>query len=464
MSGSRHLVPERRLAGRIGRLTSPALTRALTSACIREHVDYDLGRGKRAPIDVMPAPLLVTPQQLALLHRLSETINHYVRRLPELYAREPDVRAVVPFPDPVARWVDECWRAEHAGLQTIAARNDVDMTRDVRRSVAFETNGCSIGGIYYAGACARVVSECVLARPELRRTVAELGQLADACDIVADLLLAHAAALGVRRLVRVGILENRDWTIGITEMPSLMQRLSERGMTAVLGDPRELTSAGGGFVLRGEPVDVLYRNMELADFVELEAAGHDLAPVRRAFIDNRLVSGIAGDFDHKSLWELLTSGALRRFIEPRHRAFLRRHLLWTRLCREIRTEGPEGRAIDLVPHMRRQRRALVLKPNRSCGGEGVLLGAHTSERRWQQAVDRALDEPGQWVVQRFHRGTTKRFPKGKRVASYYTTFGVISSPTGVALLGRACEEAIVNVSRGGGLAAVFTTPGTHGSR
>jgi len=280
--------------------------------------------------------------------------------------------------------------------------------------------------------------------------------LTDGCEVAARVLAEHARSVFGKTRPRVGILENREWDAGITEMPSLARHLERDGMATHIGDPRELDYRRGAFRLKGQPVDILYRNMEGDDFAELASSGHRLDAVVAAFHDNRVVSGIAGDFDHKSMWEVLTSPATAHVVAPAHRALLRRHLLWTRLLRDAETAGPDGQKIDLLPWVLTHKNQLVLKPNRSCGGEGVTLGPALDAEHWRRAVMRALRHRDAWVVQLFHEGTQKRFPvrrPGSRL--HYVTYGVISAPRAVGILGRACRHPVVNVSRGGGLLPVF---------
>jgi hypothetical protein len=291
-----------------------------------------------------------------------------------------------------------------------------------------------------------------------RVEAAAFGRLSSISEVVAQELLAHARKLSLRGKLRIGILENREWTTGITEMPSLARYLEQRGIACTIGDPRELTLHRGGWRLRGEPVDLLYRNMELADLVALETPRRKLAAVRQAFTDDRVVSGLAGDFDHKSLFEVLTTRPTRAWVEPKARAYLRKHLLWTRLLRHCDSEDKDGEAIDLVRYVRAHKRSLVIKPNRACGGQDVILGPAHSDKAWARAVERALKERGEWVVQSFHVGTRKRFPslRGRGVSTCFVTYGVVSTPRGFGVVGRACDRPVVNVSRGGGLVALFT--------
>jgi hypothetical protein len=431
--------------------TETALRRRLNKACLAHGVDYDLESGKRVPISMLPIPLVLSPAEEAFVHHLSERINHYVKAMPSLYLQHPEVREILPLPEAQDRFLRDCWHPSHARLQTIVARHDIDMPADKSKTASFEPNACAIGGIFYAGAAARVIADVVLAEEPARRR-GRAQALTDACDLVADLLSTHSRAVGGPNRPRVAILENRDWMAGITEMPRLISHFRTRGLDGVIGDPRDLTSSRGRLLLRGQPVDVLYRNMELADFIDIEEEeSAPLRGLRAAFRDNRLVSGFAGDFDHKSLWEVLTSHRTRRFVAPADRRLFQRHLLWTRLLRPTKTEAPDGSQVDLLEFTRCHRTQLVIKPNTSCGGDRVTLGPHLDDRSWDRALHRALRDPAGWVVQAFHRNTKRRV--GSKL--YYVTYGVISSPAGCAVLSRASQEAVVNVSRGGGLVAVF---------
>jgi hypothetical protein len=440
---------ESRLRRGIAAIGARQIKQRLRSACIEHGVDYEWAPGKREPISLLPVPVALSRPQLRFLHRLSETINIYLRRMMQIYPDDAALRAIMPFPDEEMQWIEAC---KTDAPQVVVSRNDFDMPADPQHTVAFEANGCSIGGIYYAGAGIRVIQREVLSRPEFQP--AGLVPLTDPCEVLFDILVRHARSLGVRSRICLGILENRDWTIGITEMGSIERFMKARGIPCVIGDPRDLEVRP--LRLAGHPVDLLYRNMELSDFIELEREGHDLKAMRQVFRNNRVISGLAGDFDHKSLWEVLTSRATRHVVEPKHRALFMKHLLWTRLLRDTRTEGPDGATIDLLSYTRTHQRKLVLKPNRACGGDGVTIGPLLTARAWNRAVERALADPDTWVVQRFHRGTQKHFlQKPGNRAPYFVTYGIISSPGDFGVVGRACKKPVVNVSVGGGLVAVM---------
>ena len=41
----------------------------------------------------------------------------------------------------------------------------------------------------------------------------------------------------------------------------------------------------------------------------------------------------------------------------------------------------------------RSREQLVIKPNRSYGGTGVMIGAAVDQAAWEAAIDRAVTDP-----------------------------------------------------------------------
>ncbi len=434
-----------------------ALLENLKKACLSRGVDYDVGKGKRIAIPLMMAPTLLDQKQLSFLHKLSETINRYMARMPSLWMKEEEIRERLPFQDAEREFLESVWNAEHERAQTLVSRNDFDMPQNPQKTVAFEPNGCSIGGIYYSSECARIVRDEVFSHPDVNERTKKLKYTSDACDLVFSQLAAHADSIGARKRFRIGIVENRDWDTGITEMPSLLKRFATLGHKAVIGDPRTLAVSRGRFKLDGETVDVLYRNMELSDFTALEASGKKLRGVREAFRQNIFVSSLAGDFDQKNLWEVLSTKAAERFVAEKDRKFLRKHLLWTRLVRERETESPDGKVVDLIEFARANRTKLVLKPNHSCGGDRVLLGPNLSVAEWERWLKKAVRDPAGWVVQRFHEGSKKTFTLGRstKAETFYVTYGVISAPRGASILGRACVRPVVNVSRGGALVPIF---------
>src|SRR5262249_16714023 len=157
-------------------------------------------------------------------------------------------------------------------------------------------------------------------------------------------------------------IEDRSWTTGITEGPSLAEYFTRAGARAVVVDPRDLRLKDNDVWAGDLPVDIVYRNMEMRDLVAIEKEEGHLRALEQALARDRVVSSIWGDFDHKSLWEVLDTPEVARHLTAAERAFLRRHVPWTRTLRHTFTRTPDRDRADLLEYVRTHREGLVIKP------------------------------------------------------------------------------------------------------
>jgi uncharacterized circularly permuted ATP-grasp superfamily protein len=123
--------------------------------------------------------------------------------------------------------------------------------------------------------------------------------------------------------------------------------------------------------------------------------------------------------------------------------------------------------VDLPEYVRSNRETLVIKPNRSYGGDRVLIGPSVSDAEWHDAIDHALTEPGEWVAQRLARITAYEFPvvaadRTISVQPFYMVVGFAPTKYGTSVLGRASQKQVVNVAQRGGMCVVLV--GRHGER
>src|SRR6202043_3607975 len=94
---------------------------------------------------------------------------------------------------------------------------------------------------------------------------------------------------------------------GPAEKALLARFYHERfGLKVTHADPGELMLKDGEVCYEGDPVDLVYRDFEVRDLLELEQAGMDPAPLRLLFKQNRVISSITAELDQKSCWEVLT--------------------------------------------------------------------------------------------------------------------------------------------------------------
>jgi hypothetical protein len=183
--------------------------------------------------------------------------------------------------------------------------------------------------------------------------------------------------------------------------------------------------------------------------------------MRALFRQNRMISSITAELDQKSCWEILTDPQFtQKYFNPDERQVFRRHILWTRILSDRRTLLPHGQTGDLLEYVRREQEALVLKPNRSYGGEGVLIGPSLSRSEWESAVDRALADSRRWVAQQLASIPVSEFPVlgpdgTLHIEPFYLVMGFAPTKYGLAILGRASQKQVVNVALRGGMCAVM---------
>lgn len=420
-------------------------------------VRYVDDRGRERIIDIALKPWVLTSDQLFCFHWVAQQLGDALLRLAHLHGHLPAVREVVPFDPARASWMRLC---RHPRSRPLAVIGRLDSTasygfagwRDAFRML--EPNGVGVGGVHYAptacGIALDVIGDLLVQALPGRAITAT----PDPRQLLVDELTAVARRQR-RPLGAIALIENMDYTTGTDEFQELAGYLSSRGIPAVVADPRQLRLRRGGLYAGRTPVDLLYRDSELSEFVEMEQGGRPLTAMRQAVREGRLVSGLTWEFDQKSAWEIFTDPQYARFFTRTQRQLFREHLLWTRLVREARVTDPSGRRADLVPYIRRHRAQLVLKPNSLFGGEGVVIGRTVSRSVWEATLRKALRGPERYVVQAAARVPSESFPAldegSVRWVERHVVSGFYFSSTGVGLVGRFSGAPVVNVSRGGGL-------------
>ena len=427
---------------------------AASAACALSYTSDD-GATKTMPI--LLAPALLAKADRKYLHDLVLALYSAVQQTAAARRTDPEVRAILPLDTREEAWL------ELAPLATapLIGRFDmnIDPTKGARSAQVLEFNGCAIGGLHYGPAA----SATILARVAQLGT-AKLTMPGSMTDAWLDRCRAHKAALGrTGDSLHVVWLEDRAWETGITEGPTLVDQLVRAGHRAAVCDPRDLEMVGDEICHRGVPIDIAYRAIELRDLlaIEDESGVASLEVMREAVRRNLVLSPLTGDLDHKSLLEIWSSKKFAHLFSRTQRTLLARHVLWTRLVTDRRTDDPNGRDVELGKFVRTNKAKLVLKPLRACGGEGILIGKDTPHRVWERAVKRSLSGKELAVAQQYIKGATLESPvvRGTRIVheKHFTNFGLFASETTLGVLGRAAPFPVVNVSRGGGVLAVLLT-------
>ena len=448
------------------RLSEPALARLLEQlreGAVQRHLVY-CRDDVVEPVRVLASPLTVLPEQLAYIHHVTLTLQNALKRLPELYLADRRVAEILRLPEEEERWLRECWGTSQSEHNPVFGRLDavIDFTspmwKDSLRYV--EPNMSGIGGLHMVPSSERLVLELV--GPVLRDDDPSL-QLAlgdDIRDLLTQVLLEHADAIGTGR--RLCLIEPKYEGHGIDEQADVARYLRERhGLQVTHADPAELRLRGGRVWHGDDPVDLAYRDYGVPDLIELREEGVDVEPMKVLLRENRMISSIAAELDQKSCWEIFTDPLLcHRYFAPDERAVFQRHVPWTRVVADRGSILPDGRPGSLLEHARVAREHLVLKPDRGYGGEGIVLGPAVSQGEWETALDQALADEPRWVVQQLVAIPVREFPvlaPDGRVAMepFYTVMGFAASDDGVSVLARASQKQVVNVAQHGGLCAVL---------
>jgi hypothetical protein len=412
-------------------------------------------------IRLLATPITALPDQLAYVRAATLTLHGALKRLPELYFSDPDVRAILALPEREEEWLRRYWTPAVSEQNTVVGRHDATIdfgSPTWNKSLQFlEPNMSGIGGLHLVPTASRILAEVVL--PVLRAgdPGLELESTQDIRGLVMQDLLDHLEASG-RTGRTVCFVEPKYAGAGIDEQRELARYVHEHfGIEVCHADPAELALDGEEVTYEGRVIDLVYRDYAVEDLLELEAEGIDIRPMQQAFATNRVVSSIAAELDQKGCWEVLGDPVIaRRHFSSEERAFFRRHLPWTRLLRPGATTLPDGSKGDLAQYVRRSRESLVLKPNRGYGGTGVAVGPATDAAEWDALVSTALAGGERWVAQRLVslpvcQFTTMDADQRLHAQPFYVVFGFLCSSYGLAILGRASQAHVVNVAQRGGM-------------
>ncbi|HTQ39208.1 MAG TPA: hypothetical protein VMJ32_09270 [Pirellulales bacterium] len=433
----------------------------------RQGLDYIKDSGERIIIPLSPAPVRFTARQVKALRQAFKQLAAAVAKVAAAWLDTPLLQQVLPLEPYEADWLRLAHQAPENPAAQIFHRWDFAMNAagdpEAAHFKLFEVNSVDVGGIHYAGAGDNVMSGVLmlLGAPNVWSSPQSCG--ADPRLILMTALMFHPSAQAVKgqRKLRVAIAENQDFTTGITEAESIRKFLRKRFIKCECVDARRFeTHPQYGVAYRGKPVDVVYRNIELRDLHDLETAGGDLSGLRAAAQSGKLLSSPFGELDHKSLWEALGSEEFAGLFIAEENRLIAQHVPWTRLLRGRMTHDPGGKFVDLPDYVRRNRTALVMKPNRSCGGQGVTIGRITSAADWDRTLDAAINSPDTWVAQQYipiPRRITCRVTEDGRFEpdEVFAVYGGYHSIGGIGFVGRVSHNPVVNVMQGGGLLAVM---------
>ncbi len=189
-----------------------------------------------------------------------------------------------------------------------------------------------------------------------------------------------------------------------SEFEILQSRFEKMGIPVVLATPSELDFDGKRLAAKGKKIDLLYRRVLINDIVARPKECEALVKGYEAG-----TTCVANNFrckiPHvKAFFAVLTDGRNARLFSPEEREIIQRHVPWTRVVEDVRSDY-DGEPIELLKYIRKNQKNLVLKPSDEYGGTGVTLGWKVNAKEWEKALQQGLsggelsDAHGCWIVQ-----------------------------------------------------------------
>ena len=251
-----------------------------------------------------------------------------------------------------------------------------------------------------------------------------------------------------------------DWADLPTENEFILLRnyFVGRGVPTIICAPDELEYSGGRLHRRDFRIDLVYKRVVIHEFLARADENHALvrACAERAVC---LINPFRCKIVHKkAAFELLTDEAHDDWFSPLEREVINASVPWTRRLSERKTLF-NGREIELVEHVRKNREAFIIKPNDDYGGHGIFLGKHASDAEWDGILQTALAD-GDYVVQEVIELHTEEFPVFNEHGwslepMYVDTNPFIFRGRVDGAMVRLSDSPIVNVTSGGGETGFF---------
>jgi hypothetical protein len=426
---------------------------ALLDEIYARQLEADI-RFRGEPIATFLRPVFLSRAQSDLVRRASQVLLDCAERLIEQYLVDPEVRRTIGLPPE-----EEEFALLDTGLerQVVVARPDSFLDGDSLKFLEF--NSDSPAGVVWTD----LHEEVFLSSPVLSEHAwsKELGTC-DCRRLLIDGLLDAFVDFGLAERPVAAIVDWNDagaWP----EFLIVKRCFEERGIPAVVTDPRQFELRGETLYADGTAVNLVYRRAIIRELLEKrdEPGVRDfLEAYRRGLICvvNPFRSKVSGA---KAFLALLSDARFDRFFDDEQNAVRRAHVPWTRVLRDEKVDF-EGRSPGVLELAHDSKDRFVIKPTSGYGGRDVMIGRETDPGDWDERLEHAAQHPGEWTMQEYVDIPEEDFPvfepdlrfESRKVNLNPYLFGGRYAGSFV----RLSTKSVINVSVGGGMAPAFVLP------
>jgi len=403
------------------------------------------------PIPTFLRPYFVTAKQRDLIRDSSQVLIECAEKFIKVYREDESVRSAIGLPPDEVEYA-LC----DSGLtkQVIVARPDGFLKGDDLKFLEF--NSDSPAGVAWTD----LHEEVFLALPHMRELSAATTLGGSDCQrIMLNAFLKAYKEFGIPDKPVAAIVDWRDVST-LREFYVTKNYFEQNGIEAVVADPRDIELRGDKLYAQGKAVNLIYRRVIIREVIEKkdEPGIRDFLEAFRkklvCFI-NPFCSKIPGS---KSFMDVLSDERFDSIFTARQNEIRRNFVPVTRVLKPGQVTWNQER-YDVYDLAREEKDNVVVKPTFGYGGQGVSVGREMTPGEWDDLLQDATKNPGEWTMQEYVEIPEEPFPVFKPDLRF-EQFKVNLNPYlfGGAYAGsfvRLSKSSIINVTAGGGMVPVF---------
>jgi hypothetical protein len=398
-------------------------------------------------------PHFVTEQDFARVTRICETVWSAIQKVKDAAVADPSVLDELGLTE-----IERGLVAIDPGYRAVSptARLDSFLTDEAFSFV--ELNGESPAGIAYADAAYEIFSGLPVMRRFAERY--NLRTFNGRALMLETLLEAYRefAGASAKGKPSIAIVDLKGLPTQ-KEFELFREYFESQGHPAAICSPDELEFTGGRLRCGDFEIDIVYKRLLVNEYLPIMSEHPALLDACRAGAVC-LVNNFRSKMIHKkALFAVLTDERHAGLFTAEEREAVGRHVPWTRMVREGRTDKA-GAEIDLLDYVRRNSGRLVLKPNDDYGGHGIYIGWNCDAAAWDDAMQAALAN-GDYLVQERVKTARETFPALMDDGSVVFAEQLVdldpllfNGRVGSAFT-RLSSTELANVSSGGGMVPTF---------